>query len=452
MPILHYRTGRLGRRAWHAMRAGRSLSILWVAALSAAATAGAQSPTTLPDTLYLSQALRLASARSPALARADARVGMALGDLRSVGQWPNPTLEYRRENLGAPLAPDEFVTAYIPVDLTGRRVQLHRATTRGRARLEAERIAVRRDVELEIARAWVHAVLATDLGQSFRVQRDAVQEIATRDSVRAREGAVAEAIALRTRVEATRLAQDLVLAESQAQRDRNTLATLLGLAADSLPALPHILDAEAAPPLRFELTTLDGLDTSGDAATDDAELLRRARSDRASLRAAELARDEATLRRRVEQAGVLGDWQLQGGTKKTSGFLTGQVGLAVPLPLFNRNTGARQRAESAVRETDAAARAVELQVDGEVLAAAAQLRILLALRTRMAETPALGEVIASSARVAYAEGEMSLLELLDAQRAATDARTAAQKFHANLHLARLTLARAIGAPLVPGSP
>jgi outer membrane protein TolC len=201
--------------------------------------------------------------------------------------------------------------------------------------------------------------------------------------------------------------------------------------------------------MRFGVPTMDG--ATGDSVADMQVLLDQARRDRAMLRATELAREEAALRRNVERTGVFGDWQLQGGTKKTSGFMTGQIGLAVPLPLFNRNSGARLRTDNAVREADAAARVLRLQVAGEVEAAASQLRRLLRMRDRLLGTPALGNTIAESARVAYAEGEMSLLELLDAERAAADARRAAQQYAADLHLARLTLARAIGAPLVPGS-
>ena len=414
---------------------------------------GALSETGRARTLDLAAALRLAEERSPAFARVDARAGIASGELRTAGQWPNPTLEYRRENLGSSLLPDEFVTAYIPVDLTGRRLQLRRATARGRERLAAERTAQRRDVELEVARAWVQAAASADVARALQRQFDAVSEIARVEAERAREGAVAEAVALRTRVEADRLWHALALAEAEAQRSRLALAALVGVSDDALPPLPGILDTTAAPPLRFGVPGLDGVPAAGpvDAAAEDRAMLAMAQRDRALLRAAVLAREEASLRRRVEQGGVLGDWQLQGGTKKTSGFLTGQVGLAVPLPLFNRNDGARERTENVVRDADAFARATELQVANEVLAATAQLRRLLAMEDRLRRTAGLGETIAESARVAYAEGQMTLIELLDAQRAFADAATTAAQYQANLHLARLALARAIGVPLVPGS-
>ncbi len=442
------------RRAWRAA-AGAGIVL---SALVPAARAYAQDVTPAGSArLGLVDALRLADRHSPALQRVDAGSGMALGDLRSAGQWPNPTLEYRRENLGAPILPDEFVTAFVPVDVTGRRIQLHRATARGRERLAAERIASRRDVQHEIARAWLDAALAADQGATLRQQHAVVEEIAGLEARRAAEGAIAEAVALRTRVEANRLAHELALAESRIARERITLAVLLGVPAESLPPLASVLDPSAVPPLSLDASSVDSdmrLDApSADSNTrslDDDRLLAIARRDRPELRAAALARDEAELRRRVEAGGVVGDWQMQGGTKRTGGFMTGQVGLAVPLPLFNRNDGARARSAYAVHDAEAALRATELRIAGEVLAAADQVRRLEAIGARMDLTPTLGDDIATSARIAWAEGHMTLLELLDAQRTAADAHRSAQQYRADLHFARLSLARAIGAPLVPG--
>ncbi len=403
-----------------------------------AATVRSQGISSASDSvLTLRTALRLAQQQSPALARVDAQADMAFGSLQSSAQWPNPTLEYRRENLGAPILPDEFVTAYVPIDLTGRRIRLGRATDQARSRVGLERRAARRDVELEITRAWVEAMLAADLRETVRVQKVAVDEIARVDAQRALEGVVAEAIAMRSRVEANRLAHELTMAESRAARSRFALATLIGIASDSLPALPHTADAAAS-----ELRA-DSLLSS------DAALITRAQRDRADFTASSIAVEEAVLRRRAERTSLFGDWQLQGGTKRTSGFMSGQVGLAVPLPVFNQQSGARLQSSAAEREALTARRALELELVGEVTAAADALRRLQQLGDVLQRSPRLAEDIAASAGVSYAEGNMSLLELLDAHRAATDARRTMHEFYADLLIARATLARALGAPFVP---
>lgn len=427
----------------------RVMVALLATLVSVARPVGAQA--SAPAELSLASALALAQRQSPLFERVEARYGIARGDVRTAGQWPNPTLEYRRENLGSPLLPDEFVTAYIPIDVTGRRVQLARATRRGTARALAERDAAQQDAALTIARAWVAAVLAAELAQVTAQQHEAADEIARLEAVRAGEGVSSEAAARRTRVEATRLAHLRALAEARAVQERGALATALGVPDTQLPALPLSRDGRSAlasatvdASLRAALDTLSTLDLEA--------LRARALADRAELRAASLAREEASFRQAVERGGVLGDWQLQGGSKLTGGFFTGQIGLAVPIPIFHRNGGARERSAGEVRDADALSRTTALAVEADVRAAHDALRRLRTLGTAAQESPADADVIADAARVAYAEGHMTLLELLDAQRAAADARTLARQYAADLLLARLTLARAVGAPILPGAP
>lgn len=449
LPFCHHRAPLLGVALWVASAVALTARAADAQPVGGGAGGAPRPPGAAAPPLTLASALSLAATHSPLYERVEARAGIARGEVRTAGQWPNPTLEYRRENLGSPLDPDEFFTAYVPIDVTGRRVQLARATRRGTARLLAERDVERQDAALAVARAWVNAVLAADLAQVVTAQHDAAVEVARLEAVRATEGASSEAAARRTRVEATRLAHSRALAEARAVQERAALATLLGLVADSLPPLPSA-DGGASP---FDVATLEANARTvlEELATlDDAGLQARARRDRRELQAVAFAREEAGYRQAVERGGVLGDWQLQGGSKLTGGFFTGQVGLAVPLPLFNRNAGARERAAGLVRDADAVARATALAVAGEVRAAAEALRRLTALGTDLPFAPDDATVIANAARVAYVEGEMSLLELLDALRAAADARATAHQYAADLLLARLTLARAVGASFLAG--
>jgi cobalt-zinc-cadmium efflux system outer membrane protein len=63
-----------------------------------------------------------------------------------------------------------------------------------------------------------------------------------------------------------------------------------------------------------------------------------------------------------------------------------------------------------------------------------------------------GAAIVASARVAYREGHASLLELLDAERAAVEATRSALGFAAEAWAVRLELERALGARLDPAGP
>jgi cobalt-zinc-cadmium efflux system outer membrane protein len=63
-----------------------------------------------------------------------------------------------------------------------------------------------------------------------------------------------------------------------------------------------------------------------------------------------------------------------------------------------------------------------------------------------------GREIARIARVSYLEGHTTLTELLDAERAASEAMQAHLRWAADAWLARLELERAIGARLDAGAP
>jgi cobalt-zinc-cadmium efflux system outer membrane protein len=173
---------------------------------------------------------------------------------------------------------------------------------------------------------------------------------------------------------------------------------------------------------------------------------------RPEVQAREAALREAQRRFTAERRGLIGDMQLQGGTKQTSGFMTGQIGFAMPFPLFNRNDAARQRARGEYAEAQTLRDDMLNQIEGSVGAA---WRAYVASRgaAQAASTfDARGREIARIARVAYREGHVTLTELLDAERAATDAMNTQLRWAADAWLSRLEFERALGARLDASSP
>jgi outer membrane protein, heavy metal efflux system len=384
--------------------------------------------------LDLGAALQVARTSGPLRKIADARELAGTGRVAEAGQWPNPNLEWRRENLGSALQPDIFATAYIPLDLTGRRLALRQATGAGRQRVQADAVAERRDAELDVARAWLHAAAANGaLGVATR-QLEALEEIARVDATRLQEGLVSEAVGLRTQLEADRARVSLVALTGDAARARAQLARVLGVRPDALPALA-VLAAPMMP-------------TAPDSGTVTAVAVRA----RPEVRARNAALREAQRRYTAERRGLIGDMQLQGGTKQTSGFMTGQIGFAMPFPLFNRNDAARQRARGEYAEALALRDDMLNQIEGSVGAA---WRAYVASRgaAQAASTfDARGREIARIARVAYREGHVTLTELLEAERASTDAMNTQLRWSVDAWLSRLEFERALGARLDASSP
>jgi len=408
-----------------------------LAGLAAWVALAAMPPSSLPAQaapLDLAAALQVARTSGPLRKIADAREIAGAGRVGESGQWPNPSLEWRRENLGSSLQPDIFATAYIPLDLTGRRLALRQATGAGRQRVQADAVAERREAEIEVARAWLHAAAADGALAVATRQMEALAEIAGVDATRLREGLVSEAVGLRTQLEADRARVSLVTATGDAARARAQLARVIGVRPDALPALATL----AAPTMP----------AAPDSSTVTAVALRA----RPEVRARESAMREAQRRYTAERRGLIGDIQLQGGTKQTSGFMTGQIGLAMPVPLFNRNDAARQRSRGEYAEAQALRDDMLNQIEGGVGAA---WRAYVASRgaAQAASTfDARGREIARIARVAYREGHVTLTELLDAERAATDAMHSHLRWAADAWLSRLEFERALGARLDESSP
>jgi cobalt-zinc-cadmium efflux system outer membrane protein len=410
----------------------RPAALLTLAALTLGAELRAQAPA--PGALDLASALAAARRTGPLAALAAARREVAVGRVRESAQWPNPTLEWRRENLASPLAPDIFATAYVPLDVTGRRLALRQSVGAGTQRATADAEAERRSGELEVARAWLRAAAADGLRTLAQGHYEALREIADVDAQRLKEGLVAEAVGLRTALEADRARVAVVSANTDAARARAELARLMGMPDDSLPRLaPLVAPALPVPPdsLRARLVAL------------------RLRPE---VQAREAAVRESQTRLTAERRGLFGDLQLQGGTKQTGGFQTGQIGVGLPVPFFNRNGGARQRAAGEAMEARILRADVERAVRGAVSAAWRSYVDVRAVADNAATFEARGREISRIARVAYREGHVTLTELLDAERAAFDAMQAHLRWAADAWLARLELERAIGARLDADAP
>jgi outer membrane protein, heavy metal efflux system len=266
------------------------------------------------------------------------------------------------------------------------------------------------------------------------MQHEALRELARVDGERFREGLVAEAVAIRTSLEADRLRVTVVNARNEALQARAELARLLGVVTGPAPT-PDSLVAPLLPPLPDSLVAVS-----------------TARMNRPELQARELAVLEAQRRLSAEQRATFGEVQLQGGTKETGGFMTGQLGVAMPLPLFNRNSAARQRASGELLEARALRDDAQAALLGMVRAAWQYYAEVRATASDAATFETRGREVARIARVAYLEGQLTLTELLDAERAAADARLAHAQWAADAWLARLGLERAMGARLDDASP
>lgn len=414
--------------------AGHQRIATLLALLAWSAAPPAHSATAQTAELTLERALSIAHERGPLMPTAGARRLLAEGRARSDGALPNPTFEWRQENLGSSIPPDVFATIQVPVDITGRRFVLRSAVAAGTARGRSDSIATLRRFDLDVARAFWRAALGEALVTVANSELDARIRLAVFDSSRLREGAVAEVVSMRTRLEADRARMSASQARAELERARADLARMLGTVSDSIGRIAPL-------PVLTAATLPQAPDLNVAQAT--------AVTNRSDLHALRYAADEAERRATAESRGIISDLQLVSGYKKTSGVNSGVVGVLLPLPAFNRNEGARQRARGEHMLAVAELRDAELRVKGEITSA---VRAYAELRDAgvqgVLDADARATEIANISEAAYREGALSTMELIESARVRAETRASALRWTVEVLLAQLELSRALEAPLM----
>jgi cobalt-zinc-cadmium efflux system outer membrane protein len=126
------------------------------------------------------------------------------------------------------------------------------------------------------------------------------------------------------------------------------------------------------------------------------------------------------------------------------------VSLSVDLPLFNKGQAEKTVAAAEAARTRARRQALESQILADVRGAHES----LLLRRRIAEqyeddSGRRAEELREIAEVAYAEGELGILELLDAFRVSQQSKLRLLELRAAAKLAEIDLDRAMGAEALP---
>ena len=341
--------------------------------------------------------------------------------------YPNPSLMYSREGAGF----TEFLQVEQFLPLFGVRGALSRAGVAATAAAEAER-----DARLWILRAEARTLVARMTAEEAR--REAAEAYA-RDVERLIE-------VLRTREregEGSRF--DRLRAEQELHEARRQVMAAAVALADVKSLLAAMLPRETT------LGRVTGTPAAQPAAPPLEALLSRASSTRAELRALQLSLDRAALESDAARRGRLPSPTLFGGLKRAEddgGNQQGGVfGLSLAVPLFDtgRREAARWEAERARIEAERTG--IERQIRGEIARAAETLDLLQAAAGSDQESA--GDELMRIAEVAYREGELRILELLDAVRAASRAKTRSIEIRLEMRLAQIALERAVGDVLWP---
>lgn len=390
--------------------------------------------------LTVAHARELARLVSPELIAAREALAAATARERQAGAFLNPTLSYEREQTSGDGQRNSQNIAAIdqPIELGGIRSARVDVARLRREIAEAHVAAAEAQLAFDVTRAYALAVAADRRATLAEEAASAFARASTVSRTRLVEGDVSGYSHRRIQLEAARYAGLLAEASLTRRTARLALASFLAASIDSLRGTDIVLDDSVADPSMM---------------LADDSLLSLAGRHRAELRAATLEAEAAVAEGRLVSRERIPVPTLSAGLKNErvagggdfNGFI---AGIALPLPIWDRRQGAIEAAGAEGRRRLAEAEGVRRRIAREVADAAAAFRAIdeqLALLR-----PLLGaesRTALRAAQAAYTEGEISLVEWLDAVRAYQEAETTFASLRAESLIRRAALERAVGIPL-----
>jgi cobalt-zinc-cadmium efflux system outer membrane protein len=383
-----------------------------VAALLLAVQVGAQEPQIVTEAEFLAPV----AAAHPARVALRQELAEAEAAALAARALPNPELGAHREAPGT-VEQLDLTLSWRPPD-PGRRRLSQAAASAGieaaRARLAVDRMALRAAMREAYAR-WA---VATAASEGLKRQVSQVDALARRERERAAAGESSGLDARRLGLAASGASAELARAEADRLRARGAArAWRPDLPVDAVPELPPLPEPASAP-------------------TTDHPRLAALRAD---LEAAQLA--ERLAARIVEMPEVVGGWQRQdlGIDVAIEGPI---VGVAWPLPLFDRRRGERAAARARVEALEARLTLAEREVAAARASGLAAYSHLRAGATAAREAAADSPGVVAAARASFWAGETGLTDLLETLRSATAAEIAALELYAEALVAQRELEKA----------
>ena len=388
-----------------AVRRGVSLIVALVCTMTPSATLVAQAPVlTRPNTQAISRAeavaIALASSTRHTLARAD--VASATAQLSVARQYENPALTTSYSGS----APQAHVTLDVPIDWPGLRAPRMAAA---RAQLGAATVRLTlADVLLafETDTAYTRAQALTAQADLLVVTARDADSLLVLARVRRDAGDASDLDVEIATLSAGQLANAASVVSTNAATALLRLQRTMGVSADSV---------------QFVLADTMGLSARTPVVPPDV-----ATGVPLSVAAADLDVRAAEALARLERRRSVGAPSLSLGVEAVNpggpGGPLPLVGVSLPLPLFNRNRAAIARADADVARGRTQLRQAQLEQQFDMRFAQAE---ALAARTRTDQSLRLlasAERVGALSLLAYREGATTLVNVIEAQRAAREAR------------------------------
>ncbi|MGE8320305.1 MAG: TolC family protein [Comamonas sp.] len=402
------------------------------AALLLAFGAAAQPAATSSPPLSLAQAQALALEHNPTLRAARLGVDASDGGVLQSRARPNPELSYSQEDMRRSTRSSTLQWNQ-PIEIGGKREARMRVAERGRDLARAELAAAQAALQADVSTAFFGLLAAQQRvalsQQTLEIAANAREAAAKRVAA----GKVAPLEETKARVAESGARLELSQAQSGLRVARQQLQALWG---DSAQTMAGFGDAEGA---------VDALPPVPEAAV----LQQRLELAPAVLRARQVL-EQSRAAAELERAKRLPDPTVSLGVKRSQDGQDGgrnQVvfGVSVPLPVFDNNHGSQLQALRRADQAEEELQAVRTQLQAQLQEAREQ------LQTSRDQAEQLSSQVLPAAQSAYelsakgfALGKFSYLEVLDAQRTWSDARSQYLNQLLSTHRAAASIDRLLG--------
>ncbi len=397
-----------------------------LALFAAAATAG--------EALSLPQALALAERHSPLLQGAAAQQAAAAAALTGAAAYPNPELEvasgrFRPRPLAAESGRSEAMVVSQPLEWTSLRAARRQAAQAGLDAGDALLEQTRIDLSSRIKLAYFEALRRDEEAVLAAENHTLLVQIRNRVKLRVEVGESPRYELVKAEAETLNAENQARSAQSRATQGRAALRALIGA------ALPDHFELAPPPAMQADLPAL--------------EVLRREMQERLpALRVAQAETGRAQARLEVERSLRLPQPTVKWSAERDPESSAWRIGVALPLPLWNRREGQIGEAVAGLHYAEAEARRAGLsflneldQAYGRYWIAKRQVEVFESGLMREAETAL------KVAEAAYRFGERSILDYLDAQRTLRNVRLDFLNARYELHAALIEIERLRAVPL-----
>jgi outer membrane protein, heavy metal efflux system len=364
--------------------------------------------------------------QSPRAREARASVAIAEADARGRTWFSNPTVNYSREGAGF----TEFFQAEQALPITGRRKLLRQAGASLVRATEADGAFSLWQARSSLRQAFYHLLASQEREAIHASSLKDIEDVIRVLRAREREGEGSKFDRLRTDRERAELLAELALVRAETMLERAQVLAFL--------------------PQGTTLTTVSGQIEMPLLALNAEELTRRAFTVREDYRAEQQRLEQYGLEQRAAERLRFPEPVLNAGLKRADlgrpGTANGAVvGITIPLPLFNKGqtevarfTAEQERASARLQVL---AQEIRAAIEGSVQALNIRLRARDEYRSELGET---GPELVRIATIAYQEGEIGILQLLDAYRAQRQIQLRILNIQSAVKEAQIELERVIG--------